>query len=183
MCNNQSNVTSVLFIQSWSLKDLGLSSVAQDQGSFVAGSLLATAPMSTEAISAMSKLIGEAQEHAFIQARAWGGAMNAGGVIGSGAHIFTLYTLQTICLVLVGLSSTQAGPADIAATFGCIGVCVELLSPLAVGYMSRDVHVHIVMGPRLCWISSAAACLIHLAYSSIAGSFFMAHAPAMPSCL
>jgi hypothetical protein len=36
--------------------------------------------MSTEAISAMSKIIGEAQEHAFIQGRAWGGAMNAGGV-------------------------------------------------------------------------------------------------------
>lgn len=65
-------------MQAWSLRDLGLSSVAQDQGSFVAGSLLATAPMSTEAISAMSKLIGEAQQHAFIQARAWGGAMSSG---------------------------------------------------------------------------------------------------------
>lgn len=86
MCTIQGNAAFVLCIQAWSLKDLGLSSVAQDQGSFVAGSLLATTPMSTEAISAMSKLIGEAQQHAFIQARAWGGAMNSGGVTGSGSH-------------------------------------------------------------------------------------------------
>jgi hypothetical protein len=59
------------------MKDLGISSVAQDQGSFVAGSLLALKPMSNEAIAAMAKLIGSAEKHAFIQARAWGGALNA----------------------------------------------------------------------------------------------------------
>lgn len=64
-------------MQAWSLKDLGISNVAQDQGSFVGSSLLAMTPMSSAAISAMSKAIDGAQQHAFVQARALGGALSA----------------------------------------------------------------------------------------------------------
>lgn len=47
------------YAQAWSMKDLGISSVAQDQGSFVAGSLLALKPMSNEAITAMQSSLGQ----------------------------------------------------------------------------------------------------------------------------
>ena len=59
------------------MNDLDSNTNTRDRGSFVAGSLLATSPMSNDAIAAMAKLIGAAEKHAFIQARAWGGAMNA----------------------------------------------------------------------------------------------------------
>jgi len=87
------------------MNDLGISSVAQDQGSFVAGSLLATSPLSSDAIAAMAKLIGAAEKHAFIQARAWGGAINA---VPEDFNAFPwrkpLYEFQVRC----GLSCTAA---------------------------------------------------------------------------
>lgn len=59
------------------MKDLAISSVAQDQGHFVAGSLLATAPMSRDAIATLARLTAAGEKNGFVQARAWGGAVNA----------------------------------------------------------------------------------------------------------
>ena len=64
-------------MQDWSERDLRFADIAQDQGSFVAGSLLAVSPMSTEAISALAKLTAENNKQAFVQVKALGGALTA----------------------------------------------------------------------------------------------------------
>lgn len=52
-------------------------STAQDQGSFAAGSILPKTAMDSKAIQVMAKAMGEAQEHAFMQCKAFGGQLSA----------------------------------------------------------------------------------------------------------
>ncbi|KAF6253875.1 hypothetical protein COO60DRAFT_1544256 [Scenedesmus sp. NREL 46B-D3] len=65
----------------WGEGNLLLSDILQrlykERGSFVAGSLVPMAPFNSTAVATMAKHMARAQEHAFIQTRAWGGQLAA----------------------------------------------------------------------------------------------------------
>jgi hypothetical protein len=128
-------VTNLHDSPAWTFDSLKFSSAAQDQGSWVAGSMMPRAPMSAAAISTLAKLTAEVAPHAFVQVCVCVGK-GGGQAAASGVMHYMLGGLTSCvwlrCRLVRGAAPSQPWARTRLASLGGTGClssrCVDVLA-------------------------------------------------------